>query len=782
MTADAITSTYRLQLRGDRFGFADAEALVPYLAGLGISHLYLSPILTAADGSTHGYDVTDPTTVSAALGGREAFESLSAAARSHGLGVVVDIVPNHLGVATARENPSWWDVLRHGRASAYAHVFDIDWTAGRIALPVLGDDADVAELTVDRSGDETTLAYYDHRFPVDPSTDDGSDDARAVHDRQAYELVGWRSGRIGYRRFFSVSDLAGIRQEDPAVFDWSHEQVRSWFADGLVDGVRVDHPDGLTDPAEYLHRLRTLIGPESWLVVEKILTAAEPLDATLPVDGTTGYDALADIGDVLLDRRGEDALTRLAEDTTGDAADAAWVHAAERALKTETARTQLAAEVRRLAAAVVRDTGSDVEPKSIGEAAVDVIARMPVYRSDYAPLTGLLPRLIGEVEADRPGLSDALSALAAAVAVGGEAAARLQQVAGAVMAKSVEDCMFYRAARLVSLQEVGGDPSRFGLSTPEFHARLAERARWWPRAMTTLSTHDTKRGEDVRARIGVLSQVPELWQRCLADWTEAAPAPDGSTGLFLWQNIIGTWPADGNLTDTYRERLHAYAEKAMREAGSRTSWNDQDAEFESAVHTWIDTLLDGPVALSITEFVAGIAPHGWSDSLAQKLIHLAGPGIPDVYQGTEVWEDSLVDPDNRRDVDYAALRTLAETTTSAPAVDGTGAAKFWVTRHAATLRRERPASFAGGDYTPISAAGSASDHVVGFGRGEHGAAADVVVLATRASLALESTSWGDTAIALPEGEWTDRLTGASYSGTVDAATVFGTLPVALLVR
>ncbi|MBY6365986.1 malto-oligosyltrehalose synthase [Rhodococcoides corynebacterioides] len=787
MTADAITSTYRLQLRGDRFRLADAEALVPYLADLGISHLYLSPILTASEGSTHGYDVTDPTTVSEALGGRAALESLSATARSHGLGVVVDIVPNHLGVATPRENPFWWDVLRFGRASSHAHVFDIDWTAGRIALPVLGDDADVAELTVDRSGDETTLAYYDHRFPVDPSTDDGSDDARAVHDRQAYELVGWRSGRIGYRRFFSVSDLAGIRQEDPGVFDWSHEQVRSWFTDGLVDGVRVDHPDGLTDPADYLRRLRDLIGPESWLVVEKILTAAEPLDATLPVDGTTGYDALADIGDVLLDRRGEDALTRLAEETTGDAADAAWVHAAERALKRETARTQLAPEVRRLAAAVVRDTRTDARAESIAEAAVEVVARMPVYRSDYAPLTGLLPRLIGEVQAEQPDRTEALDALVAAVAVGGEAAARLQQVAGAVMAKSVEDCMFYRAARLVSLQEVGGDPARFGLSTPEFHARLAERARWWPRAMTTLSTHDTKRGEDVRARIGVLSQVPELWRRCLADWNDAAPSPDGSTGLFLWQNIIGTWPANGELTDTYRERLHAYAEKAMREAGSRTSWNDQDADFESAVHTWIDTLLDGPVAQSVTEFVAGIAPHGWSDSLAQKLVHLTGPGIPDVYQGTEVWEDSLVDPDNRRDVDYAALRTLAETTTSAPAVDGTGAAKFWVTRHAVTLRRERPASFVGGDYVPVTASGSASDHVVGFGRGEHGGAPNVVVLATRASLALvgngrENDTWGDTTVALPEGEWTDRLTGATYSGTTPAATVFGTLPVALLVR
>lgn len=782
MTRDAITSTYRFQLRGDRFTLRDATSLVPYLAELGVSHVYLSPILTASEGSTHGYDVTDPRTVSEALGGRAALEELVSEARSHGLGVVVDIVPNHLGVATAHENPFWWDVLKFGRASQYASYFDIDWAgAERVALPVLGDDADVNELSVDRSGDEVVLAYYDNRYPVDPSTDDGSDDAKALHDKQSYELVGWRSGRIGYRRFFSVSDLAGLRQEDPAVFDATHAEVRSWFDDGLVDGVRVDHPDGLTAPAEYLSRLRGVVGPDSWLVIEKILTADEPLDVTLPVDGTTGYDALADLGGVFVDPTGESALTQLSLDTTGDAGDASWVHQAERAIKEDTARTQLAPEVRRLVAAIARDTGLDFDHDLAMDAVTAVVARMPVYRSDYAPLAGMLPRLLGDVAVDRPDLVPGLEILAAAVSTSGEASGRLQQVAGAVMAKSVEDCMFYRTSRLVSLQEVGGDPSRFGRSVAEFHLRLSERARLWPRAMTTLSTHDTKRGEDVRARIGILSQTPDLWRSCLADWEAEAPSPNGPTGLFLWQNIIGTWPADGVVTDEYRERLHAYAEKAIREAGSFTGWNDVDEDFESAVHSWIDTVLDGPVASSVTSFVSQIAPHAWTDALGQKLLHIAGPGIPDIYQGTELWEDSLVDPDNRRDVDYTTRRALLDTS-GTPALDATGAAKFHVTRAAARLRRERPSSFVGGGYSPVFATGTAADHVVAFGRGPAAEDYDVLAIATRLSLGLVEPGWGDTALELPDGTWTDVLTGRSVSGTVAVGELLADLPVALLTR
>lgn len=778
----AITSTYRLQLRGDRFTLADAAGVVDYIHALGVSHVYLSPILTAAEGSTHGYDVTDPRSVSEALGGRAQFEDVVSECRARGMGVVVDIVPNHLGVAVPRHNPFWWDVLEFGRASEYRDWFDIDWTADTIALPVLGSDDDIAELTVDRSGDEAMIAYYDHRFPIDPATDDGSEDAAALHDRQAYRLVGWKTGRIGYRRFFTVSDLAGVRQEDPAVFDATHTEVRSWFTDGLVDGLRVDHPDGLAAPADYLTRLRSLMGDDSWLVIEKILTGTEPLDPALPVDGTTGYDALSDLGGVFVDPAGATALEQLSTTFTGNPGDRAWLHATELDIKRTTAQTGLSAEVDRLVAAVARDTGRPTDAAATRDAVVEIVARMPAYRSDYGPLAGTLAGLVATVAEEQPALSDALTGIAAAIAIGGEASVRLQQVAGAVMAKSVEDCLFYRTSRLISLQEVGGDPAQFGRSVAEFHIRLAERARLWPAAMTTLSTHDTKRGEDVRARIAVLSQVPDLWTRCLADWEAVAPSPNGTTGLFLWQNIIGTWPADGGVTDEYRSRLHDYAEKAVREAGLFTSWNDSDDDFESAMHTWIDAVLGGPVAASVTTFVQHIAPHAWSDSLGQKLLHLVGPGIPDIYQGTELWEDSLVDPDNRRDVDYTARRELLESVTSLPAIDDSGAAKLWVTRHAATVRRDRPSSFVGGTYAPIVADGDSAQHLVGFARGPQNAEPDVLALASRLSLAMYDTGWRETTVTLPEGEWTDRLTSRTFSGTVQLEDLFEGLPVALLVR
>jgi (1->4)-alpha-D-glucan 1-alpha-D-glucosylmutase len=331
------SSTYRLQLRGDGFTLDDARGIVDYLDDLGVTHAYLSPILTAAEGSTHGYDVVDPTTVSAALGGREALIELVAELHARGMGVIVDIVPNHVGVDNPRQNAWWWDVLGKGQASEYATFFDIDWspengTDGKIALPVLGSDEDASELFIDRSGDEVLLAYYEHRFPIAAGTDsaaDGTavDDARAVHDRQAYRLVSWKAGLVGYRRFFSVNGLAGLRQEDFDVFAASHKQVASWITDGLVDGLRVDHPDGLADPGAYLTELRELIGDDRWLVIEKILARGEPLDESLPVDGTTGYDALADLGGVFVDPSGASALGDLSLAQTGTRSDGEWLHA-----------------------------------------------------------------------------------------------------------------------------------------------------------------------------------------------------------------------------------------------------------------------------------------------------------------------------------------------------------------------------------------------------------------------------------------------------------------------
>ncbi|MEX3739078.1 malto-oligosyltrehalose synthase [Mycolicibacterium porcinum] len=748
-----VLSTYRLQMRGDCCTFDDAVNLLDYLDRLGISHLYLSPILTAADGSTHGYDVTDPTTVSRALGGPEGLRKLSDAARKRNIGLVVDIVPNHVGVAHAEQNRWWWDLLRYGRSSAYADYFDIDWEldGGRIVLPVLGSDDDVNDLVVD--GDRLRLG--DLAFPVAPGT--GSGTGREVHDRQHYRLTGWRNGICGYRRFFSITSLAALRQEDRAVFDASHVEVKRWFDEGLVDGLRIDHPDGLSDPASYLRWLREITGPEAWIVVEKILAADESLDASLPVDGTTGYDALREVGGLFIAPSGQSTLTAVSGRPEPEA---------ERALKSAAVTDTLASELGRLCRAITTATARN-DPQ-LPAAVAALISRIGVYRSDYPALGAILPVAMQETSAAAPELTDALSTIAVALSVSAEVVARFNQLCGAATAKAVEDCLFYRDTRLVSLNEVGGAPELFGVSTAEFHQRTATRMRAWPTAMTTLSTHDTKRGEDVRARIGLLSQVPVTWADSVERWTTMSAPPDRDTALFLWQNIFGVWPVDGNVTDALRGRLHAYAEKAIREAATRTSWHDPSADFENDVHGWLDRVFDGPVAAELTALVNQLAAHAHNDSLGQKLIQLTAPGIPDVYQGTETIEDSLVDPDNRRPVDYAALREAM-----ARGDDD----KLRVTMAALALRRARPNTFLAGGYTPLPASGSAATHLVSYLRGQ-----DVVVAACRWTVELAETGWADTALPLPDGRWLDLLSGRRWSGLVPLTELLADSPVALLER
>jgi (1->4)-alpha-D-glucan 1-alpha-D-glucosylmutase len=729
--ASEVLSTYRLQMRGDCFTFADAVDVLDYLDDLGVSHLYLSPILTAVDGSTHGYDVTDPTTVSAALGGPEGLARLSEAARARGMGLIVDIVPNHVGVEHPEQNRWWFDVLEHGRSSPFAPYFDIDWDLdpdSRIVLPVLGSDEDEAP-------------------PNYPAND------------RYYRLIGWRNGICGYRRFFSITSLAGLRQEDRVVFDATHVEVKRWFSERLVDGLRIDHPDGLSDPTGYLDWLRDLVGPDAWIVIEKILAVDEPLDVSLPVAGTTGYDALREIGGLFIDPAGVGPLTALFE-SSGVAYDE--IPTMGRRLKAEAVTDTLGSELSRLC----RVIGSD--DAQLRDAVAALISHIPVYRFDYPSLSAVLPTAIAETASERPELAEPLELIAVALTPGSEAAVRFNQLCGAATAKSMEDCLFYRDARLVSLNEVGGEPARFGVSVAEFHERAEARARLWPHAMVALSTHDTKRGEDVRARIGVLSQVPSLWAELVGKWALEAPPPDPGTGLFLLQNIFGVWPADGVVADELRGRLHAYAEKAIREASVRTSWNDPDTAFEAAVHAWLDAVLDGPVATQLTNLVSRLDEHARNDALGQKLLALTGPGVPDVYQGTELWDDSLVDPDNRRPVDYLARRK-ALATMDHP--------KMTVTSSALRLRGRRPASFATGKYTPLLANGPARDHIVAFGRG-----ADVLVAVTRWTVRLADSGWDDTELTLPEGTWHDVITGRQVSGSVRAADLFANMPVALLER
>lgn len=754
-----VLSTYRLQMRGDCFTFADAEKQLDYLDALGVSHLYLSPILTAGHGSTHGYDVTDPTTVSAALGGPDGLARLSAAARARGMGLIVDIVPNHVGVERPEHNAWWWDVLKHGRESAYSSFFDIDWDLadGRIVLPVLGSDDDVADLVVD--GDRLRLG--DLVFPIAPGTGDGT--GAEVHERQHYRLIGWRNGICGYRRFFSITSLAGLRQEDRAVFDATHAEVKRWFDEGLVDGVRIDHPDGLSNPTGYLAWLRELTGPDAWIVIEKILAVDEPLEPTLPVAGTTGYDAMREIGGVFVDPSGEQALTNLF-DSTG--VPHSSMPDLARILKAEAVTETLASELARLRRVVAAAVGTDHDDLPAAIAAL--LSRIGVYRSDYRSLAGVLPTAFAEAAGAYPHLATALALVAAALAVSTEAEVRLQQLCGAATAKSMEDCLFYRDARLVSLNEVGSEPHHFGVGVAEFHQRAAVRARMWPTAMVALTTHDTKRGEDVRARIGVLSQVPSLWAELVGKWTVSTPPPDARTGLFLWQNVFGVWPADGQITDSLRQRVHAYAEKAIREAAVHTTWNDPDDDFESRVHRWLDAVFDGPVAPEMTSLVARLDMHARGDALGQKLVALTAPGIPDVYQGTELWEDSLVDPDNRRPVDYAARRE---------ALDANRHPKLRVVSAALAMRRARPDTFIDGGYTPMLADGPAAAHLLAFTRGH-----DVLTAVTRHTVRLSETGWAETSLTLPPGMWTDRLTGGRHAGTVLAAELFADLPVALMER
>lgn len=795
----ALASTYRLQLRtpasdpdGRGFTLADAEELVPYLADLGVGAVYLSPVLTATPGSTHGYDVVDPTTVSAELGGIDALRSLRAACRAHELGLVVDIVPNHLGVDEPAANPWWWDALRRGPDSPHFSFFDFDTEEangadGRIAIPVLGTPDDVADLVVapgDSPSGEAELHFYDHRFPVAPGTGDGT--AREVHDRQHYRLVHWREPLLGYRRFFTVTGLAGLRQEDPEVFEATHAEVRRWCEEDLVDAIRVDHPDGLSDPVGYARRLRALAGDDRVLLVEKILapgtesTPPEVLEPAMPVDGTTGYDALRFIDQLLVDASGEARLSELARRYTGDPGDEEQVHAQSAEVKRQIVAEDLAPELARLARAVRREVAvgldgpasDDVDEAALRETLISVVARTPYYRADYPVLRGTLPTILGGLRRDRPELVPALGLVAAALARGGEASTRLAQVTGAATAKAEEDRLFYRLARLVSLNEVGGSPGRMGMPVEAFHLAMAERARSTPLAMTALSTHDTKRGEDVRARISVLSQLPEEWADLVTRVFDEFPPPAEDAGYFLLQVIVGVWPELGGPTDDLRSRLHDYADKALREAAVHTTWTDQDADFESGVHRWIDTLIDSGGGL-LGPFVERIAPAGRDNSLVAKAVQLLGPGIPDVYQGTEVWEDSLVDPDNRRFVDYGPLRSGA--------VARAGHPKFVLVRELLRLRRAHPEALTGGAYVPLPVQGPAASDVVAFTRSVDGRPA-VGMIARRRTAVLPAEEFTGTVVLLPQGTWAVRPAGTPLSGRVDLGELLSESAVVVIVR
>ncbi|MEI7032692.1 malto-oligosyltrehalose synthase [Streptomyces pratensis] len=784
------SATYRLQLQPD-FPFAAAEKAVPHLAALGVSHLHLSPVLEAVPGSRHGYDVVDHSRVRAELGGEEGLRSLAAAAREHGLGLVADIVPNHMAAAP-RYNRRLWEVLREGPASPHARWFDVDWAAGgdRMLLPVLagplGDE--LGRLAVEGG----VLRYGEQEFPLRPGTAELP--LPALLDAQHYRLCWWRLARteLNYRRFFTVSELIGVRVEHPEVFDATHGKILELLRDGVLDGLRVDHPDGLADPAAYLDRLHRATGGR-WTVVEKILTGDERLPAHWPVAGTTGYDALHRIDGLFTDPAGAAELLDRYREFAGPPGDRGgdWAATVRRSAY-RVAAHELAAEtawLTRSAAAVCAadPTLRDHAPWALRTAIRELLVRVPVYRP-YVTAGG--PAAQGAEDALPQAAVQGAKAVfavpeeAAAVDVvrdlalgrlgeGEERAAfcaRFAQTASALRAKSVEDTAFYRYVPLVSANEVGGDPGRPAVSAAEFHAFAARIARDWPAAGTVLTTHDTKRSADVRARIAVLSQCPRRWASLVAELTAATAvaAPDPQLAWQAWQTAFGCadLPAE-----ELAERLTPALLKAVREAGLFTSWTEPDPAYERAVEDFLAAgpgSASGPARTRIAAFAEALAPHVRAQVLGAALVQLTMPGVPDLYQGSENTYAALVDPDNRRP--FRRPEAPDE--------------KHALTAAALGLRRELPEAFGeSGTYAPLAARGPAASHLLAFCR-----SGEAVTAVTRLSLRLaEGGGWRDTVVELPaEGPWQDVLSHAPVrefpGGAVAAGELFAQRPVALLRR
>jgi len=903
----APLSTYRLQLNPE-FDFDDAAEIVDYLADLGVSHVYLSPILQAAPGSTHGYDVVDPSRPSEDLGGVEGYARLTAAITAAGLKQVLDIVPNHMAI-TGPENRWWWDVLENGPSSMWAAHFDITWDPpeaklrNTLLMPILGDHygrvLDRGEITVLRDGAVFSIRYFDRRLPVSPRTLEtvlgsaaeatGDDDLafigaayrrlpaatrtdlagmaerkrdagvlreqlrRLLEERPAlcvavdeslatlnadadaldafleiqnHRIAFWRTaGRdLGYRRFFDIDTLVGLRVEDPEVFDDIHGQILAWVREGVVGGLRVDHPDGLRDPEGYVCRLSEATGGV-WTVMEKILEHGEHLPESWPVAGTTGYDRLTAIGGLFIDPAAEQAMTSSYGELTGAVTDFAAV---QQAAKQWAVRELLAADVNRLSDLLAslcegRRHQRDRTRHELHDALEELLAAFTVYRTYVRAEAGVVrPSDVRHVEAAcaavverRPDIDpDVLEFLAdllllrlpGSTAAEQEWVMRFQQLTGPAMAKGVEDTTFYRYTRLLALNEVGGDPGRFGGSVADFHAANVAAQQSWPETMTSLSTHDTKRAADVRARLCLLSEIPQEWAAACGHWMSDSAAhwpggdPDRHTQHLLLQTLVGAWPVSVS-------RATEYLAKATKEAKLHTTWTEPNRAYDEARDSYAAGVLgDHALVAAIEGFVAGLVEPGRVNALAQALLQLTVPGVPDTYQGTELWDLSLVDPDNRRPVDFDLRRNLlGEVGGLSPeallARTDEGLPKLRVVREALHLRRRRPELFGAGPagaYEAVVFSGDMAEHGVGFTRG-----GSVAVITPRLVMRLclpgaptrrvdarsvpapgrQSQAWGDTSMAIPVGSWTDLLTGVVWDGgEIQVGELLAGFPVALLER
>jgi (1->4)-alpha-D-glucan 1-alpha-D-glucosylmutase len=785
------------------FKFADAAAVVPYLAALGISHLYLSPIQQAAPGSTHGYDQCDPRRVSKELGGEPGFLALAATARSHGLGIVLDIVPNHM--ATAPTNPWWWELLAGGREGPAGAYFDIEWNpddpelSDRVLLPVLGAPLEEVlangELRLGRRGDQQVLTYFDHEFPLrTPSLEEAL--TPEVLARQHYLPAFWRDAgeRLNYRRFFDINSLVALREEAPEVFKEVHALPLRLVREGLVQGLRVDHVDGLRDPHGYLEALRDA-APGAWVVVEKILEPGEQLPGPWPVAGTTGYDFTHRLLGVFVDPAAEADLTRIYAAFTGETADYGRV---VRDAKLDVGRRLFGSDLARLDrlfASVCASLGLEASPRSRRDTLLELGACLPVYRGYARPGEAIREPDAAAVEAAMAAASELphadvplLRALGDILLLrtggdtGAELAMRFQQFSGPLMAKGVEDTAFYRYVRLVCLNEVGSDPGGFGVGLEEFHDANTAALAGHPETMLASSTHDTKRSEDVRARLALLSHVPGAWEAAVRRWAAAnarhrrGDLPDRNTEYLLYQVLVGAWPLS-------EQRAHQYMEKAVREAKRHTSWTDPDPAYEDAVRGFVSGILrDQEFVADLGGFVAPLVDPGRTVSLGMTLIKLTAPGVPDIYQGTELWDLSLVDPDNRRPVDYGlrsrVLHGLSPAAVGAPADDGEPKLRLVVA--ALRTRRSAPLAFAPGSrYTPLRSAG---DAVVAYARGTADDPLQVIVVVPRRGI-IPADSAPAGRLDLGAGSWADTLSGRRLDGgSIAIAEALRDFPVALLVR
>jgi (1->4)-alpha-D-glucan 1-alpha-D-glucosylmutase len=860
-------ATMRLQFhRG--FTFADARSLAPYFASLGISHIYASPIMTARPGSPHGYDVVDPSRVNPELGGEAELLRLVEELRRHGLGLIVDIVPNHMAVGSG--NRWWTDVLARGPESRYAKYFDIDWDApnsdlrGKLLLPVLGrpygEALDSGEITLARGSDASTfiVRYFEHVFPIaagdlaadaalgdfDPAAPQGRARLHELLERQHYRLAWWRlaNDEINWRRFFDINELAALRVEDDEVFDAVHAAALRLYADGVIDGLRIDHIDGLSQPETYCRKLRARLsaldekrpahappGP-AYLVVEKILARDEALPKTWLTDGTTGYDFMDQVSALQHDPAGEQPLTALWHRVSGRPADfAPEEELARRQILERSFSAQRDSVVESLYAIAQSSLVTrDCSRAAIGRALAEILAHFPVYRI-YARVDRVSPsdravlaQAVGRArQTCLPGdrwlvtrLGEWLSGERLALDVlQNRALARFQQLSAPLCAKAVEDTAFYRYGRLISRNDVGFDARQFACSAAEFHRKMTERATDFPHAMLATATHDHKRGEDVRARLAVLSELPQEWSQAVERWIalaaphctsdEFGPMPSPGDLAIAFQTIVGAWPLDLRLDDrpaldAYWRRIVGWQQKALREAKLHSDWSEPNEAYERAAAAFIAWLFAGRSALleEIAAFAHRIAPAGAANGLAQVSLKLTAPGVADIYQGTEYWDLSLVDPDNRSAVDFAVRQKSQD----AALGDGLAAAwpdgrlKQFLIKRVLGMRKEMPALFSEGIYQPLETAGPMAAHVVAFARYLQDSAAIVAFCRHTARFtaaddryALPFLQCTNTEIHVPAeccGIYSDVLQDRTLSiqPTMRASAILDVLPVAILTR